>query len=113
MKDEPLVDRRLIHDALERIRAEFHQLLDAATPADLDLPTQETRWTNEQLLFHMLFGFILIRPLLAVMRIFGRLPRGASRVFAGFLNSATRPFDVINFLGPVGPSGSSAAGGWA
>ncbi|MFI6147479.1 DinB family protein [Streptomyces sp. NPDC051109] len=101
MSGEPLVDRQLIHDELDRARVEFHQLLDAAKPADLSLPTRGTRWTNEQLLFHMLFGYILIRPLLALMRIFGQLPHGVSRAFSRLLNSATRPFDVINYLGPV------------
>jgi len=96
------MDRQAIHEELERARAVFHQLLDAAGDADLRQPTDGTRWTNEQLLFHMLFGYILIPPLLILLRIFGRLPRGASRAFAQLLNAATKPFDVINYLGPVG-----------
>lgn len=32
--------------------------------------------------------------------IFGRLPPGASRGYARLLNAATRPFDLINYLGP-------------
>ncbi|MFI6685689.1 hypothetical protein [Streptomyces sp. NPDC050485] len=49
----------------------------------------------------MLFGYILIRPLLVVMRGFGRLPQGADRVFARLLDSAAGPFDAVNYLGPV------------
>lgn len=101
MTGTPPVDRQAFHDELERTRADFHRLLDDAGPADLCGPTQGTRWTNEQLLFHMLFGYILIRPLLVVMRIFGRLPEGANHVFARLLDSTTRPFDAINYLGPV------------
>ncbi|WP_416985089.1 DinB family protein [Streptomyces sp. T028] len=97
-----LLDRQAIHDELERTRTTFHRLLDNATGDDLRQPSNGTRWTNGQLLFHMLFGYILIRPLLFLLRIFGRLPRGFSRAFAGLLNAGARPFDVVNYLGPLG-----------
>ncbi|WP_063895048.1 DinB family protein [Streptomyces sp. Root369] len=99
---EPLMDRQVVHDELEAARTAFHELLDDATDADLRRPTDGTRWTNEQLLFHMLFGYILMRPLLILMRFFGRLPRGASWTFARVLDAGTRPFDVVNYLGPLG-----------
>ncbi|MFI8768297.1 DinB family protein [Streptomyces sp. NPDC053792] len=102
MADEPLVDRRVIHGELERARIAFHHLVADATEEELRRRTAGTRWTNEQLLFHMLFGYILIRPLLIVMRVFQRLPDRAGRAFAGVLNTATRPFDLVNHLGPVG-----------
>lgn len=100
--DEPSLDRQAVHNELERARTAFHELLDEATDADLRRPTDGTRWTNGQLLYHMLFGYILMRPLLILMRIFGRLPRGASRAFARVLDAGTRPFDVVNYLGPLG-----------
>ncbi|MER7540067.1 DinB family protein [Streptomyces sp. NPDC097704] len=96
------MDREAIHDELERARAAFHALLGTATEADLRRRTDGTRWSNGQLLFHMLFGYILIRPLLIVMRLFQRLPSRFGRAFADVLNAATRPFDVVNYLGPVG-----------
>ncbi|WP_030610898.1 DinB family protein [Streptomyces fulvoviolaceus] len=96
------MNRQATHEEMERTRTTFHQLLDDASEADLRRPTDGTRWTNEQLLFHMLFGYILIRPLLVLMRIFGRLPRGAGRAFARLLDAGTRPFDVVNYLGPLG-----------
>ncbi|MGW1616637.1 DinB family protein [Streptomyces sp. NPDC002285] len=99
---EPSVDRQAIHEELEHARRAFHQLLDDASEDDLRRPTDGTRWTNGQLLFHMLFGYILMRPLLILMRIFGRLPRGASRAFARVLDAGTRPFDTVNYLGPLG-----------
>ncbi|MGW6054342.1 DinB family protein [Streptomyces sp. NPDC055189] len=98
----PSLDRQAIHEELERARRTFHQLLDDASDADLRRATEGTRWTNEQLLFHMLFGYILIRPLLTLLRIFGRLPRCVGQVFARLLNAGTKPFDVVNYLGPVG-----------
>ncbi|HEY9369121.1 DinB family protein [Streptomyces sp.] len=96
------VDRQVIHTELEGARASFHRLLDTATKDDLRRRTDGTRWTNEQLLFHMLFGYILMRPLLILMRVFSRLPNRVGRAFARLLNAATRPFDVVNYLGPVG-----------
>ncbi|CAL9639962.1 DinB family protein [Streptomyces sp. Tu 3180] len=102
MDDAAAVDRRAVHEELERARTTFHRLLDSAGDTDLRRGTEGTRWTNEQLLFHMLFGYVLIRPLLALLRVFGRLPPGAGRAFARVLNAGTGPFDVINYLVPVG-----------
>ncbi|WP_405931547.1 DinB family protein [Streptomyces sp. NBC_00827] len=102
MESGQRVDRQAIHTELEHARTEFHALLDTATEAELAKPTDGTRWTNEQLLFHMLFGYFLMLPLLVLMRVFGRLPRWAGRGFARLLNAGTRPFDVVNYLGPLG-----------
>jgi hypothetical protein len=63
---------------MERARQTFHRLLDRATVADLRRPSR-TRWTNEQLLFHMLFGYLIVRALLVLGRIFSRLPAGGAR----------------------------------
>lgn len=56
-------------------------------------------WTNEQLLFHMLFGYLIVRALLVLARAFGRLPGGASRAFARLLNVARVPFHLVNYAG--------------
>ena len=45
---------------MERARVDFHHLLDNATSAELRAGTDGTKWTNEQLLFHMLFGYLLV-----------------------------------------------------
>lgn len=100
MDPEQLWDRQVVHDELDRVQAEFHRLLAAATPADLARPTRGTRWNNEQLLFHMLFGYMIVWALLGLVRLFGRLPDGVSHGYARLLNAATRPFDVVNYLGP-------------
>ena len=39
-----------------------------------DKPTRGTRWTNEQLLFHMLFGYMIVQRLLVLVKVFSRLP---------------------------------------
>jgi hypothetical protein len=92
------MDRRDIDANLERVATDFRDLLDAATVVELRAPTNGTKWTNEQLLFHMLFGFLLVRTLLVLVKGFGRLPAGASRAFAAVLNAGTRPFHVVNYL---------------
>jgi hypothetical protein len=90
---------------MESARLDFHRLIGEATPADLRRPSDGTRWTNRQLLFHMLFGYLVVRALLVLVRVFGLLPDGASKAFARLLDSAHRPFDLINYLG-------SCAGAW-
>ncbi|TCC30689.1 DinB family protein [Kribbella speibonae] len=93
------MDRQSVHDELERARADFRQLVESADDTVLRKPSSGTRWNNRQLLFHMLLGYLIIRALLRLVRLFGRLPRGASRGYARLLNAATRPFDEVNFLG--------------
>jgi hypothetical protein len=95
-------DRQAIHDELERARATLHTLVSEASASELRRSSAGTRWTNEQLLFHMLFGYLIVRTLLRLVRLFGRLPDGFSRVFASILNSGARPFHVVNYLGSCG-----------
>ncbi|MCP2314398.1 maleylpyruvate isomerase N-terminal domain-containing protein [Kitasatospora paracochleata] len=64
MANGQAMDRQAVFDDYERARATFHRLIRAASDADLDRPTDGTRWTNRQLLWHMLFGYLVTRPLL-------------------------------------------------
>jgi DinB family protein len=93
------MDRSLVHEEFERARREFHELVERADDAALRRRSNGTRWNNRQLLFHMLLGYLIIRALLGLVRVFGRLPRGASRGYARLLNAGTKPFDVVNYLG--------------
>lgn len=93
------MDRDAIAADLERARARFHQLLAAAAPADWHKPTRETRWTNEQLLFHMVFGYMIVQRLLPLVRVMSRLPDPVSATYAQLLNAATTPFHQINCYG--------------
>jgi hypothetical protein len=80
----------------------FHALLRDATASDLRGRSDSTRWNNRQLLFHMLFGYLIVRRLLPLVRFFGRQPDHVSQTFATMLNSATKPFHVVNYLGSWG-----------
>jgi len=93
------MDRAAAHRALDDARDEFHRLLDTADGTELRRRSKGTRWTNKQLLFHMLLGFLILRALALLIHLFDRLPDGAGRVFARLLNAATRPFDAVNYLG--------------
>jgi len=95
------LDRQVVHNEMEQARQTFHHLLDSATVAELSRPSNGTKWTNGQLLFHMLFGYLIVVRLLVLVRIFGRLPAHFSRVFAGALEASTRPFHAINYFGSV------------
>ncbi|MGW6196957.1 hypothetical protein ACWF0M_12495 [Kribbella sp. NPDC055110] len=96
-----------MHEDWERARQEFHELVELADAASLRRRSNGTRWTNRQLLFHMLLGYLIIRALLRLVRIFGRLPDGASRAYAWILNAGTKPFDAINSCQFSGPRAST------
>ncbi|WP_020501430.1 MULTISPECIES: DinB family protein [Pseudonocardiaceae] len=93
------MDKQAVHDDMERARVSFHRLLNAATDADLRKPSNGTRWNNRQLLFHMLLGYLIIRALVTLAKVFDRRPSGAGRGFARALNAATTPFDLVNYAG--------------
>ena len=57
-------DRQKIHHELERVRADLHRLVACAITADLRRRTDGTRWTNGQMLWHMAFGYLIVRRLL-------------------------------------------------
>ncbi len=84
---------------MEQARLDFHRLVTGAGAADLRRRSDGTRWTNRQLLFHMLFGYLVVRALLILVRVFGVLPDPVSRAFARVLDSARTPFHLINYLG--------------
>jgi hypothetical protein len=92
------MDPRQIDVEMQRAQAEFHQLITRASSDDLRRPTDGTRWTNRQLLFHMALGYGVVRTLLPLVRMLGRL--GHSRGFAATLNAGRRPFHWINYVGP-------------
>jgi hypothetical protein len=98
--DDGMVDRTALATDIERARAEFHRLLvDAERHDAWTKSTHGTRWTSEQLLFHMVFGYMVVERLIILVKVFGRLPDRVGRVFARILNAATRPFHVINYYG--------------
>ncbi len=93
------LDRAAVCAEMEQARQDFRDLLAQADSASLRRQSDGTRWTNQQLLFHMLFGYLVVRALLVLAGLFGRLPRAASRAFARMLDAASTPFHLVNYLG--------------
>ncbi len=56
--------RTTIADDLRASRDDFRQLVDQATTAELRVRSNGTKWTDGQLLFHMLLGHLIVRTLL-------------------------------------------------
>lgn len=77
----------------------FHQLLEGASDVALRRRSDGTKWTNEQLLFHMVFGYMVVQALLPLVRVISHLPAGIGRGFARVLDAGARPFDVVNYYG--------------
>jgi hypothetical protein len=82
-----------------RARGQLDALLQNAAPNDLERRSKGTSWTNEDLLFHMVFGYMVIRALLPLVHVISRLPRPVGRTFAAVLNAGTGLFDVVNYWG--------------
>jgi hypothetical protein len=96
------VDREAVHHEMGQARLSFSDLVRKATPSDLRRRSNGTRWTNRQLLFHMLFGYLIVRTLMPLVHAFGRRPDSWSRRFAAILNAGQRPFHMINYIGSCG-----------
>jgi hypothetical protein len=87
-----------------RAQRNLEAWLEGAASADLRRTSTGTRWTNEELLFHMVFGYMVVRVLLPLVHVVSRLPQPVGRAFAAALNAGTRPFDAVNYWGSVAAS---------
>src|SRR6266702_1875803 len=79
-----------LHAEMDRARSEFHSLVAGATPDDLQRKSDGTEWTNRQLLFHMLFGYLITLNLRVIVRLMSRAPDRVQRGFAGLLDATAR-----------------------
>jgi hypothetical protein len=84
---------------LERARTDFRRLLTDVGEDEWEKPTSGTRWNNEELLFHLVFGYMVAQRPLILVRLFSHLPEWISRGFARALNAGTPLFDRINYYG--------------
>jgi hypothetical protein len=69
---------------------------------DWTQPSWNAGWTNGQIVFHVLLGFVLVAPLARLLVLFDHLPDRCSRVLAGALNLSTPLFNRVNAIGPRG-----------
>ena len=91
------MDRAEVAAEMGRVEADFAELVARMGPSDLRRRSSGTRWTNRQLLYHMVFGYLIVRTLMPLVHVQGR--GGRSRRFAASLNAARRPFHVVNYVG--------------
>lgn len=90
-----------VRDALVWVRDDYADLVASAGADELGRPTEGTRWTNEQLLFHMWFGQRIARVVIPIMGGFDRLPDGVSRAWARMMSAVAGPYNWVNFAGSV------------
>lgn len=97
-----VVDRAVLVAELTACRDDLHNLLGTTTAERLRARSNGTRWSNEQLLFHMVFGFMVVRRLLPLVRMMSRMPPWIGRGFAGALDAGRVPFHWVNYAGSCG-----------
>jgi antitoxin (DNA-binding transcriptional repressor) of toxin-antitoxin stability system len=109
-EDAGVVDRGAIVADLVACREDLHELLSTATPEWLRARSNGTSWTNEHLLFHMVFGFLIVRRLLPLARPISSMPPRVGRGFASLLNAGRVPFHWVNHAGARGCEDTPAWG---
>jgi DinB superfamily len=94
--------RESIRLGLGATRADWHRLLAGLSGDDWGRPSLNPGWTNGEVLFHMTLGFMILAALVPLVRLFGRLPLWASRIYASILDLGTPVFNWVNALGARG-----------
>jgi hypothetical protein len=92
--------RSRLRAELEAARGEFHAMVASISEREWTLSSRNTAWTNGQVVFHILLGFILVLPLARLLVFFDRLPDQCSRTFAKTLDLSTPLFHRVNAIGP-------------
>jgi len=93
------VNRAAIAAHLKACKDDLQDLLANATADRLGARSNGTRWSNEELLFHMVFGFLIVRRLLPLVRLVSVLPDWVGRGFAWCLDAMRVPFHSVNYVG--------------
>lgn len=102
MSANPVAIQDALRRELEMARTSFHSLLDSLSQEDFRKQSLNPGWTNGEILAHITFGFLITNLLLPMTRLWGRLPKGSSKWFAGLLNAFTGLFNWVNELGARG-----------
>lgn len=80
--------RERVRTELELAHRRFHALLDLFSEAEWVAPSRNPAWTNGQLIYHMLFAFVLIPALFWMIKFWSSLPACYSRRFAQIRQAA-------------------------
>lgn len=90
-----------VREGLLWIGEDFARIVSTVKVSELGVPTRGTRWTNRQLLFHMVLGQNIARTSIPLFGAFSRLPPGASRVWSALLEACSGPYNWVNWAGAV------------
>ncbi len=93
------LSRQAILDELDAAQVEFRLLIEAMSNDDLRRKTMGTRWTNRELLFHMLFGYLIVRTLLWFCVVLSRLAPGATKSAAATLDGLVKTLQLDQLPG--------------
>ncbi len=93
-----------VRDGILWIAEDFSRIVRDARPEELGAPTEGTRWTNRQLLFHLVLGQNIAWSAIPLFGLFSHLPPAASRSWSRLLEACTGPYNWVNW------AGSAAAG---
>ena len=74
MATDHTIDRAAIAGDLERARTEFHQLLAEASVTTLDEADPRDTLDQRTVLFHMVFGYMIVQRLLILVKCSGACP---------------------------------------
>ncbi|MGP9031907.1 DinB family protein [Glutamicibacter mysorens] len=91
--------REQIAASYRRDAAALAGFLSGADRSSLAKHSAGTRWSNEQLLFHMVFGYMVVRALIPLVHLLIKCPPWIRSAFCAVLNSGTRLFHPVNYLG--------------
>nr|WP_015061929.1 DinB family protein [Arthrobacter sp. J3.40]AFK89306.1 hypothetical protein [Arthrobacter sp. J3.40] len=86
------------------IASDFRTITQSARADELDFPSLGTRWTNRQLLFHLVLGQNITLSGIPLLGLFSTLPPAASRSWSRLLDTCAGPYNWVNW------AGSAAAG---
>lgn len=93
-----------VRDNLLWLAADFRAIIESANAHELDLPSAGTRWTNRQLLFHLVLGQNVALSGIPLCGLFSRLPPSVARNWSRLLDACAGPYNWVNWVG------SAAAG---
>lgn len=94
--------KKVIKSELANSKEKFLKLLNSLSDEDLKRKSKNPGWTNGEIVWHILFAFIILFALIPLIKFFSHLPKSVSKVFVDFLNFTTPIFNFINALGAKG-----------
>jgi hypothetical protein len=91
-------DRAAVRKELDRVASDYRALHATISDDMWRRRTHGTRWTNGEMMFHLMFGYTITWILFGLVRAVSWLPGPVQRSFAWLLDAATPVFNPLNFF---------------